>query len=795
MKFSELWVREWVNPAISTEQLCDQITMLGLEVDGVEKVAGDFTGVVVGEVVECSQHPDADKLRVTKVNVGGERLLDIVCGAPNCRQGLKVACATDGAILPGDFKIKKTKLRGQPSEGMLCSFSELGIDVDASGIIELPQDAPIGINLREYLQLDDNSIEISLTPNRADCLSMVGIAREVGVINKLALNVPHFAPIQPTIMDKVAIEVSAPEACPRYLLRAVKNINVKAQSPIWMQEKLRRCGIRSIDPVVDITNYILLELGQPMHAFDATKVAQPVQVRMAKVGEELVLLDGSTAKLKDNTLLIADQNGPLAMAGIFGGAVSGVNSETKDIILEAAFFAPLAIAGRARQYGLHTDSSHRFERGVDFELPRKAMERATALLIEICGGEAGEICEVTNPAYLPKLNQVKLHREKLDSLLGHYIETEVVTDIFERLGLQVSYANDVWTVTSASWRFDIEIEEDLIEEVARIYGYNSIPNNAPLAHLRMREHKEADLDLTRIKTALVDADYQEAITYSFVDPKIQGLLHPQQDTFVLPNPISVEMSAMRLSLLSGLLEAVQYNQNRQQTRVRLFETGLRFMPDSKAEFGIRQEFVLSAVITGAKKVEHWTGKSENVDFFDLKGDLESILSLTGTSNLVKFIAKSYPALHPGQSAAIMLNGEEIGFIGTLHPNVAKQLGLNGKVVVFEILWSAIATRHVVQAKEISRFPANRRDLAVVVADDIAASDILDACRTVAGEKLTQVNLFDVYQGSGVAEGHKSLAISLIIQDNEKTLEEDDINAVVSVVLSKLKQRFNAYLRD
>ncbi|MGQ0286258.1 phenylalanine--tRNA ligase subunit beta [Pasteurellaceae bacterium 22721_9_1] len=795
MKFSELWVREWTNPAVNTDQLCDQITMLGLEVDGVEKVAGDFSGVVIGEVVECAQHPDADKLRVTKVNVGSDRLLDIVCGAPNCRQGLKVACATEGALLPGDFKIKKTKLRGQPSEGMLCSFTELGISVESNGIIELPQDAPVGVNLREYLQLDDNCIEISLTPNRADCLSIAGIAREVGVVNKSTVNAPQFEAAKVTIADKVAMQVDAPEACPRYLLRVVKNVNVQAQSPMWLQEKLRRCGIRSIDPVVDVTNYILLELGQPMHAFDMAKVAQPVQVRMAKTGEELVLLDGSTAKLKENTLVIADQKGPLAMAGIFGGEASGVNAETKDVILEAAFFAPLAIAGRARQYGLHTDSSHRFERGVDFELQRHAMERATALLIDICGGEAGEICEAVSEADLPKLNQVQLRRSKLDALLGHHIETETVTEIFQRLGLEVSYADDVWTVTSASWRFDIEIEEDLIEEVARIYGYNSIPNNAPLAHLRMREHKEADLDLARIKTALVDADYQEAITYSFVDPKVQNLLHPQQEALILPNPISVEMSAMRLSLLSGLLGAVQYNQNRQQTRVRLFETGLRFIPDQSAEFGVRQELVLSAVITGSKKAEHWTGKAESVDFFDLKGDLESILSLTATGNVVKFVAKSYPALHPGQSAAIMLNGEEIGFIGTLHPKVSQQLGLNGKVVVFEILWNKIANRSVVQAKEISRFPANRRDLALVVAENVAAGDIIDSCKAVAGKTLTQVNLFDVYQGQGVPEGHKSLAISLTIQDTEKTLEEEDINAVISVVLAELKQRFNAYLRD
>ncbi len=795
MKFSEQWVREWVNPAINTEQLCEQITMLGLEVDGVEAVAGEFSGVIVGEVVECAQHPDADKLRVTKVNVGGDHLLDIVCGAPNCRQGLKVACAVEGAILPGNFKIKKTKLRGQPSEGMLCSYSELGISEDHSGIIELPQDAPIGTELREYLKLDDQAVEISLTPNRADCLSIAGVAREIAVVNKLTLNQPHFEPVKATINERVGIEVVAAEACPRYLLRAVKNVNVNVPTPIWMKEKLRRCGLRSIDPIVDITNYILLELGQPMHAFDAAKIAQPVQVRMAKEGEELVLLDGTTAKLQPNTLLIADQKGPLAMAGIFGGLASGVTRETKDVILEAAFFAPLAITGRARQYGLHTDSSHRFERGVDFELPRKAMEKATALLLQICGGEAGEICEAVSEQHLPKVKQVQLRRHKLDALLGHHIETEIVTDIFQRLGFPVQYADDVWTVTSASWRFDIEIEEDLIEEVARIYGYNSIPNNAPLAHLRMREHKEADVDLSRIKTALVSCDFHEAITYSFVDPKIQTLLHPNQEALILPNPISSEMSAMRLSLLTGLLGAVLYNQNRQQTRVRLFEAGLRFIPDANAEFGVRQERVFSAVMTGARLNEHWAGKSENADFFDLKGYLENLLSLTSTGNKVKFVAKAYSAFHPGQSAAIMLGDEEIGFIGQIHPSIAQKIGLNGKVFTCEVLIDKISQRDVANAKEISKFPANRRDLALIVAENVPSGDIIEACRAVAGEKLTNVNLFDVYQGQGIAEGQKSLAISLTIQDNEKTLEEEEINAVISVVLTELKRRFNAYLRD
>ncbi|MDH2923926.1 phenylalanyl-tRNA synthetase beta subunit [Nicoletella semolina] len=797
MKFSESWLREWVNPTISTEQLCEQITMLGLEVDSVEPVAGQFSGVVVGEVVSAEQHPDADKLRVTKVNVGGERLLDIVCGAANCRAGLLVACATEGAVLPNDFKIKKTKLRGQVSEGMLCSFSELGIGIDTDGIIELPADAKehIGEDLRRYLTLDDNTIEISLTPNRADCLSITGIAREVGVVNQMSVNTPKIEPIKATIADKIAIDLQASEACPRYLLRVIKNVNVKAPSPLWLQEKLRRCGVRSIDPIVDITNLSLLELGQPMHAFDMGKVAQPIQVRFAKENEELLLLDGTTAKLQSNTLLISDQNGPLAMAGIFGGKESGVSSETQDILLEAAFFAPLAIAGRARQYGLHTDASHRFERGVDPELTYQAMERATALILEICGGQAGEINVAENNEYLPQSKEVTLRRSKLDSLLGHHIETEVVTDIFTRLGFNAVYADEVWTVKSPTWRFDIEIEEDLIEEIARIYGYNSIPNNAPLAHLQMKGVPEKVLEEKNIRAVLANNDYQEVITYSFVDPKIQQLLHPEQEALILPNPISSEMSAMRVSLLTGLLNTVAYNQNRQQNRVRIFETGLRFLPDANAENGIRQEAVLGAVITGDKRSVHWESKGENVDFFDLKGDVERILSLTSKQDNVQFVAKIFPALHSGQSAAIVVDGEEVGFIGTLHPKIAQKLGLSGRPIVFELRLSAIEERLIPNAKEISRFPANKRDIAIVVDKTVFAGEVLETCRQIGGEKLVAANLFDVYQGENLPEGKKSLAISLVVQDTEKTLEDEEINAVVQSILETLSQRYQALLRD
>lgn len=795
MKFSESWLREWVNPAISTEELSEQITMAGLEVDAVEPVAGAFTGVVVGHVVECAQHPDADKLRVTKVDVGAGEPIDIVCGAPNCRQGLKVCCATVGAALPGDFKIKKAKLRGQPSEGMLCSFDELAIPVESDGIIELPADAPVGMDVREYLKLNDNAIEIGLTPNRADCLGMLGIAREVGVLNRLPVTEPQISPVAASIDNVMPIKVSAPDACPRYLGRVIKGIDANATSPLWMQEKLRRCGIRSIDPVVDVTNYILLEMGQPMHAFDHAKIDGGIVVRMAEEGEKLTLLDGNEVTLRADTLVVADHCRPLAMAGIFGGEYSGVTAETKDVLLECAFFSPLSITGRARAYGLHTDSSHRFERGVDYAVQNKAMERATALLLEICGGEAGPVVDVTSAAHLPQAATITLRRSKLDALIGYHVEDDVVTDILTRLGCQVSKTAEGWTAVAPSWRFDMEIEEDLVEEVARIFGYNNIPNEAPLAELRMNDHREANLPLKRVKAALVDKGYQEAITYSFVDPKVQALLHPGEEAMILPNPISVDMSAMRLSLWSGLIGAAVYNQNRQQPRVRIFESGLRFVPDAAAENGVRQEVMLAGLLTGNRSNEHWGQESKTVDFFDMKGDLEAVLELTGRLDDVKFEACSNPALHPGQSAALVLDGEQIGFIGALHPELERKLDLNGRTMLFEVLWDKISQRTITSAQSISRFPANRRDIAIVVDESVSAQNIIDECRKVGGNQLVGVNLFDVYRGKGVNDGCKSLAISLTLQDTSRTLEEEEIANAVSGIVEALKVRFQASLRD
>lgn len=795
MKFSESWLREWVNPAVTTDELTHQITMAGLEVDDVLPVAGTFNGVKVGHVVECGQHPDADKLRVTKVDVGEEALLDIVCGAANCRQGLKVAVATVGAVLPGDFKIKKAKLRGQPSHGMLCSFTELGIDVESDGIMELASDAPIGMDFRDFLALNDVTVDVDLTSNRADCFSIRGMAREVGVLNRADVTEPSVAPVAPSIDDTVAIDVKAPAACPRYLGRVVKNVNVQAKTPLWMQEKLRRCGIRSIDPVVDITNFVLLEQGQPMHAFDLAKIDGGIVVRLAEQGEKITLLDGSEAELNADTLVVADHNKALAIAGIFGGEESGVTSETKDVLLECAFFAPDHIRGRARSYGLHTDSSMRFERGVDYALQVNAMERATQLLVEICGGEVAPVVDVESEAELPKPNKVALRRTKLDNLLGHHIADSDVVEILERLGMTVETTAEGWVAVAPTWRFDIAIEQDLVEEVGRIYGYDNIPNQNPTAALKMHDHQEANIPLKRVRDLLVDRGYHEAITYSFVEPEQQKLVVPGVDALILPNPISAEMSAMRLGLIQGLLNTVVHNQKRQQPRVRLFEYGLRFIPCDTAENGMRQEPMLAGVIAGTRSEEHWNIDTNTVDFFDLKGDVEAILELSANDKAYSFVAAKHPALHPGQSAAIVVDGKEIGVIGTVHPELERKFGLNGRTIVFEIEWSAINRKVIPEAVALSKFPANRRDIAVVVDEAVASGDIVNACLEVGGEFLKAAKLFDVYVGKGVEEGKKSLAIALTLQSNERTLEDADIAGAVDAIVTHVSEKFGASLRD
>jgi len=800
MKFSEKWLREWVNPPVSTDALSEQLSMAGLEVDGVEAVAGEFSGVVIGEVVECGQHPDADKLQVTKINVGADELLDIVCGAPNCRQGIKVAVAKVGAILPGNFKIKKAKLRGQPSFGMLCSFSELGISDEHDGILELPVGAPIGQDIREYLQLDDVTIEVDLTPNRADCLGIKGLAREVGVLNQTAVSELQIATVVESIDDSRNIQLLAPEACPRYLGRVIKNINQDAMAPLWMVEKLRRSGVRSIDAVVDITNFVLLELGHPMHAFDNHKLEGDIIVRFAKQDEKLTLLDGNEVTLQDNTLVIADTKKALAIAGIFGGLESGMTSASKDIFLESAFFSPDAIMGKARQYGLHTDASHRYERGVDPQLQQVAMQRATQLLLDIVGGEAGPVIEAVDTAFVPKNRLVTLRHSRLSKVLGIEIAADTVTDIFERLGFGVSFEasvssnNIIWQINVPPYRFDISIEEDLIEEVARVYGYNQIPDIAPVASLQMSQHQEQKIQLNQLKNTLVENDYQEAITYSFVDPKIQSLLFPQMEGLQLPHPISSEMSTMRVSLWTGLLQSVSYNQKRQQSRVRLFESGLRFIPDNSEKTGVKQQLVISGVACGLVTNENWDNVTRSIDFFDVKADVENLLNCAGVVGY-RFESVNHNALHPGQSAAIFMGDVLLGHIGAVHPQFEKALGLNGRSYVFELEISVLGLKKLPKAQEISKFPANRRDIAIVVDDDKMVSDILSCIENHGENQLVGLNLFDVYRGKGIAQGKKSLAISLILQDKTKTLEENDIQATVDIILAALSQNFEASLRD
>nr|WP_136249559.1 phenylalanine--tRNA ligase subunit beta [Ningiella ruwaisensis] len=795
MKFSESWLREWVNPSLNTHELCEQLSMAGLEVDGIEPVAGEFSGVVVGEVVECSQHPDADKLQVTKVDVGDEALLDIVCGAPNCRKGLKVAVAKVGAVLPGDFKIKKAKLRGQPSFGMLCSFSELGMGEDHSGILELPADAPIGNDVRDYLQLNDSTIEIDLTPNRADCLGIKGVAREMGVLNQLDVLEPSISEVEETTQSTRKIDLLAPKACPRYLGRVIEGVDMSAPTPLWMKEKLRRSGIRSIDAVVDVTNFVLLELGHPMHAFDNDALQGNIQVRFAEQDEPLVLLDGTEIKVNADTLVIADEQKALALAGIFGGLASGVTQHSKNIFLESAFFSPDDILGKSRQYGLHTDASHRYERGVDPDLQHRAMQRATALLLDIVGGKAGPIVEAVSTQYLPVRNKITLRQQRITRVLGQEIAAERVHDMLERLGMHVEATETTYTVEAPSYRFDIEIEEDLIEEVARIHGYNNIQNQAPLSHLTMNAHEESKLELNQFKSLLLNAGYQEAITYSFVDPKKQVALFPEYEGLVLPHPISSDMSVMRVSLLPGLLGALSYNQKRQQSNVRLFETGLIFTPSNSEKTGVEQTPYIGGVLAGNTHDEHWAIPNTPLDFFDAKAICEQLIALSGKAGDFTFESAVHSAYHPGQCANIMYKGETIGQLGAVHPKHQKLLGLNGKVFAFELKLSALESRQLPLAGTISKYPVNRRDIAVKVKESVETGKLLKSIEKIGISDLVDLNLFDVYQGQGIEPGYKSLAISIWLQSTEKTLEDSDIQGSVDTVVEYLQDHFGATLRD
>lgn len=791
MKISENWLRTWVNPAIDSDTLSDQLTMLGLEVDELAPVAKPFTGVVVGEVLTVEQHPDADRLRVTTVNIGSGEPLQIVCGAPNVRVGMKAPVATIGAVLPGDFKIKKGKLRGVESQGMLCGASEIDLEDKIDGLLELPADAPVGVNIREYLKLDDNVIDISITPNRGDCFSIRGIAREIAVINQLQMNEPEIKSVDATITDEKKVVIST-DGAPRYLGRVVKNVNVKAATPEWMEQALARSGIRTHSILVDVTNYVLMELGQPMHAFDLAKIEGTVHVRQAKSQEKLQLLNDQEVELQEDIMVIADDQKALAIAGIMGGLASSVTDDTTDIFLESAFFAPLAIAGRARRFGLHTDSSQRYERGVDFELPIIAMNRASQLIQELAGGEFGPITVAEKTDLLPKREAIELKQAQVDQLLGYQVAAEFITDALTRLGCSVTVkAEGEWSVVPPSHRYDMAIYQDLIEEVARIDGYDNIQISLPSMDVQLAKYQDR-FEIAQLRQTVVTLGYQEAISFSFADAKLEKQLNPQVNPLMLANPISSDLAAMRSTLLSSLIPCVQYNLNRQQSRVRFFELGLRFDYQNAASIqDLKQIPTLALIAVGSREPESWHAKPQPMDFFDFKGEVEEVLAAGRVK--VEYVRSERAWLHPGQSAEILVDGKSIGYLGRLHPSLENELDLSTTWVA-ELDQTAVLQSYVSNFTELSRFPSVRRDIALLISDNINVRDIQQLIEKTGGELLDSTWLFDVYTGQGVEEGKRSLAFALLWQHPSRTLEDAEIKSGMDNIIQVLENTYQATLR-
>lgn len=800
MKISEQWLRQWVNPNNTSEQLAEQLTMAGLEIDDRFAVARAFSGVVVGEVISVEQHPDADKLRVTQVNIGAAEPLQIVCGAPNVTIGMKAPVATVGAVLPSDdgkgFKIKNGNLRGVDSNGMLCGASEIDLVDDIDGLLELPVDAPIGMDIREYLGLDNQILDISITPNRGDCFSVRGIAREISVINDLPMQQPEI-PTDVAVTDNgatPAVTVSAVEACPRYLLQSISNIDRSINTPKWMQDALVQSGLRSHNFLVDVTNYVLMELGQPLHAFDADTIVGDIVVRLAQPEETITLLNEQTITLTGDELVIADDKGALALAGIMGGQRSSVTDSTTNIVLESAFFSQLAIAARARRFGLHTDASQRFERGVDFELPALALTRAVDLITSVTGSQAGQIVKVESGNNLPARAPIILPITKVRDVIGIEIEPAVMVRILTQLGFEVEQQADSLICTPPSYRFDMSIKEDLIEEIARIYGYDNIPSVLP--HLQVSMDYDDTADLThQMKLALVDNGYMEAISFSFSDAKIESLLDDKAlgEVLALANPISSDLAVMRRTLLSSLLPCVQYNLNRQQPRVRFFETGLSFVGQSISELVQTPSIALVAV---GDVWDEQAYQNRALDFYDLKHDIEQLLPAQVDSARIRYERSELAFLHPGQSAKLYIDDQYVGWLGQLHPNTAKQLDLPATWVAqlsLAPLLTLVREQHAITTP--SKFPQVRRDIAILVNSDISLQTLDSTIRAAAGELLTDLWLFDVYQGDKVPTDQRSLAFALIWQDRTQTLSDEAVKAATDKVVQALTEQHAAQLRD
>lgn len=790
MKFSESWVREWVDPGISSGELVEQLTLLGLEVDEYTAAAGDFSDVVVGRIESIEQHPDADRLRVCQVSDGAGDPHNVVCGAPNARAGICVPFARVGAVLPGGFKIKSSKLRGVKSDGMLCSAAELQLAEDADGLFELPLDAPPGQLLTEYLGLDDNLIEIDLTPNRGDCLSIRGIAREISARNNAPIQPPVLSEIPQDHDDTFAVEIDSNSCCASYAGRVIRDIDANAKSPLWMVEKLRRCGVRSISPSVDVTNFVMMELGQPMHAFDMDKLDSGIHVRLAEAGEKLVLLDDREVSLDQDTTVIADQSKAVAIAGIMGGNATGVTDDTKNILLEAALFTPLGIAGKPRRYNAYTDSAQRFERGVDSDLQKRAIERATALLTDIVGGQAGPVFEVRNNTLDRTFSEVTLRRGRLDKFLGTEVPDSRVAEIFDRLGIFTRDIDDGWMATSPTWRYDIAIEEDLIEEIARVHGYDQMPRTNPLFTPSIGARSESEMPRFRVQQLLVDRGYQEAVCYSFVDADKQIQFDPQAGALPLANPISSDMGVMRNTLWLGLCETLQSNLNRQQSDIRLFECGLKFVMQND---DLIQQPVLAGLVAGHRNPSHWSESAASADFYDVKADVEAVLDLA-SGRTFRFETGAHPALHPGMCAQITVDDATVGWLGTLHPKLQKTLDLSQIPIMFEIDLEQLDQTKIPAFMDISKFPSVRRDLSLIVDQQVSYSSIIDCVNSHAPASLQAVRILSVYSGAGIADGSKSVALGLILQDFSRTLDDIEIDSAVSLILNGLASDLRATLR-
>jgi phenylalanyl-tRNA synthetase beta chain len=791
MRISVRWLSEWLGSTLEPHELAARLTMAGLEVEAIEPAAPPLPGIVVGEIVAREKHPNADTLSVCQVNAGGE-LLQVVCGAPNARAGLKAPLAMLGAKLPGGLEIRQAKLRGVESHGMLCSARELSLSEDATGLMELPADLPVGVALSDALELDDTVLEINLTPNRGDCLGHLGVAREVAALTGATLSGPVLRAVPAQVTDRFPVELVPDAGCARFAARVIRGVRPDAQAPLWMRERLRRAGLRPISAIVDVTNYVMLELGQPMHAYDLRELQGGIVVRRARAGETLRLLDGRDVTLDETVMVIADRVKPLALAGVMGGDHSGIGWDTTDVLLEVAFFRPDAIAGRGRRYGLVTDASQRFERGVDPTLQERAIERATELLLACAGGAAGPV-EVTELAdEIPRRNSVAFRPSRARNVIGAAISDAEMQVILERLGMRIETATPAWRVAPPSWRFDIAIEEDLVEEVARVYGFDRIPETDPASVVAIPVISETKLSAESVADLLIQRGYFEAITYSFVDPALQAFLCPGEPALRLANPISADLAEMRVSLWPGLARALIENQRRQQPRVRLFEVGRKFRLDGAT---LEEIPVVAGLAAGPALPEQWGESSIAVDFFDVKADVEALLRATGAADDFRFVPAEQPALHPGQSARIVRDSRAVGWIGRLHPEIERRLELTYSAPVFEVETESGLAARVPRLAEISRFPAVRRDLAVVVAESVPVQALLDTIRAGARSLLTGLVVFDIYRGRGIDPGFKSVAIGLNLQDISRTLTDDETDAVVAQVVADLEREHSATIRD